>query len=129
MFNISKIKLTQQQIYLDSEEKFCIIIPTYNNASKIEDVINGVLNQTQNIIVVNDGATDNTEKIIEKFKQIVVVSYSKNKGKGFALKQGFKKALELGFNYAITIDSDGQHVASEIPEFIVAHNKNKNAIP
>lgn len=128
MFNISKIKLTQQQLYSDSGEKFCVIIPTYNNASKIEDVIKGVLKQTKNIIVVNDGSTDNTKIIIEKFKEIVIVSYSKNKGKGYAIKHGFKKALELGFNSAITIDSDGQHLASDMPEFISAYNKNKNAI-
>jgi glycosyltransferase involved in cell wall biosynthesis len=128
MFNISKIKLIDQQIYSDSEEKFCVIIPTFNNASKIEEVINGVLNHIKNIIVVNDGTTDNTEIILDKFKKIVVVSYSKNKGKGYALKQGFKKALELGYNYAITIDSDGQHSASEIPEFIKTCNNHKDAL-
>jgi glycosyltransferase involved in cell wall biosynthesis len=120
--------LSENQSYSISKEKYCVIIPTYNNASKIEAVIEDVLKETQNIIVVNDGATDDTALILEKYKTLTIISYTKNKGKGFAIKKGFKKAIELGFDYAITIDSDGQHIASEIPNFVTAHNKNKDAI-
>jgi len=42
----------------------------------------------------------------------------KNKGKGYALRQGFKRAIELGYSYAITIDSDGQHFAADLPAFL-----------
>ena len=100
------------------KKKCCIIIPTYNNATKLTDVIDSVLTYSYQIIVVNDGSTDNTSEILKKYSQIQSLEYSTNKGKGNALKIGFKKALEYGFEYAITIDSDGQHLASDIPFFI-----------
>lgn len=120
--------MTDKQAYLNPEDRYCVIIPTYNNASKIEEVIEGVLKQTPNIIVVNDGATDSTFSVLAKYQNITTISYPNNKGKGYAIKKGFKKAIELGFNYAITIDSDGQHDANEIPKFVEAHKTNKEAI-
>ncbi|MEI7596284.1 MAG: DUF2062 domain-containing protein [Bacteroidota bacterium] len=112
----------------DFGRKCCIIIPTYNNASKLADVINDVLHYSQEIIVVNDGSTDETSSILKNNHQITTVEYSPNKGKGNALQIGFKKALELGFDYAITIDSDGQHYAKDIPSFFNILDENPNAI-
>ena len=113
---------------LFKEKKCCVIIPTYNNHQTIEQVINDVLEYTDQIVVVNDGSTDNTQGIINKFNQIDVVSYPKNKGKGYALRQGFRFAWKKGYEYAITIDSDGQHFASDLPTFVDAIDKNPNAI-
>ncbi|MCD2423848.1 DUF2062 domain-containing protein [Niabella pedocola] len=96
----------------------CVMIPTYNNAGSIEQVITAVLQYTSQVIVVNDGSTDDTPAILEKFPQITLVSYLPNKGKGMALRTGFKKAIELGYRYAITIDSDGQHFAKDLPLFL-----------
>ncbi|MCH5600071.1 DUF2062 domain-containing protein [Niabella ginsengisoli] len=98
--------------------KVCVIIPTYNNALTLENVIADVLQYTNNIIVVNDGSTDDTESILKHFESITVVSYKPNAGKGMALRKGFKKAIELGHEYAVTIDSDGQHFAKDLPIFI-----------
>lgn len=98
-------------------KKVCILIPTFNNAGTLKDVITDVLRFTDNVIVVNDGSTDVTSDILLKFPQLQTISYKKNKGKGFALKTGFKKAIEEGFDYAITIDSDGQHSADDLPAF------------
>jgi len=121
--------LTDIQLYTDCwENKFCVIIPSYNNATKIEAVINEVLLQTNNVIVINDGATDNTAQLLAHYKNIKVISYPQNKGKGYAVKKGFKKAIELGYEYAITIDSDGQHCAEDISKFINACFINQNAI-
>jgi len=121
--------LTDIQLYTDCwENKFCVIIPSYNNATKIEAVINDVLLQTNNVIVINDGATDNTAQLLAHYKNIKVISYPQNKGKGYAVKKGFKKAIELGYEYAITIDSDGQHCAEDISKFINACFINQNAI-
>ncbi|HMR84465.1 MAG TPA: DUF2062 domain-containing protein [Niabella sp.] len=106
--------------------KVCVIIPTYNNAATISAVIADVLQYTGNVIVVNDGSTDHTESIIRAFQHITIVSYQPNAGKGMALRKGFKKAIELGFEYAITIDSDGQHFAKDLPVFI---NKLKESGP
>jgi len=103
-----------------SEKKICVLIPTYNNEKTLRRVIDGVLDYTGNIIVVNDGSTDSTSEILNNYLQITVVSLPENKGKGNALKIGFRKAKELGFDFAITIDSDGQHYPDDIPVFIEA---------
>ena len=114
--------------YLFNSLNTCVIIPTYNNATTIEQVIRGVLAYTNNIIVVVDGSTDNTIEILAEFKDIEVVSYSENIGKGWAIRKGFKKALELGFDYAITIDSDGQHYPDDLPVFTEALNQHPNSV-
>ncbi len=103
-----------------SEKKICVLIPTYNNEKTLRRVIDGVLDYTENIIVVNDGSTDSTPKILNLYSQITVINLPENKGKGNALKLGFRKAKELGYHYAITIDSDGQHYPDDIPVFVEA---------
>ena len=100
------------------ELKCCVIIPTYNNAGTLEDILTRTLKYTDHIIVVNDGSRDNTSDILNMNTQIQVVSYVENVGKGWALRKGFEAALESGFHYAITLDSDGQHRPEEIPTFI-----------
>ena len=110
------------------EKKCCVIIPTYNNHQTIEKVVSDVLGYTNQVIVVNDGSTDNTGDILNKISEVDVVSYPKNKGKGYALKTGFKHAWNNGYEYAITIDSDGQHFASDLPKFVEAIDENPNAI-
>lgn len=96
----------------------CVIIPTYNNPKTLSRVIEGVLCFTTDIIIVNDGSTDNTTAILESYSDLHQIHFPTNCGKGYALRQGFKKALELGFSYAITIDSDGQHFPEDIPVFV-----------
>lgn len=100
------------------QHKICIIIPTYNNSKTLQRVVDAVLQFDATTIVVNDGATDATPAILQHYPQLVIVRHPKNMGKGMALRNGFKKAIELGFHYAITIDSDGQHFASDIQVFI-----------
>ena len=96
----------------------CVIIPTYNNAATLAGVIEDVNRYCNHIIVVNDGSTDNTVDIVQSFPSVQFISYSKNVGKGWALRTAFKYAVEKGYKYAITIDSDGQHFAKDIPLFI-----------
>ena len=100
--------------------KCCVIIPTYNNCKTLRKVIEGVLVYTENVIVVNDGSTDSTSEILANFPEIQQIQLSKNQGKGNALRQGFKHADSLGYHFAITIDSDGQHFPEDIPVFIEA---------
>jgi len=98
--------------------KCCLLIPTYNNSGTLEKVINAVSEYTHDIIVVNDGSTDQTGSILSTFDYLRIVSYHPNKGKGYALRRGLAEAIAAGFDYAITIDSDGQHFAEDIPWFI-----------
>ena len=98
--------------------KVCVVIPTYNNERTLKRVIDSVLDYLPYIIIVNDGSTDQTSEILKKYAHLTQIHHPKNSGKGTALRNGFKKALELGYDYAITIDSDGQHFATDIPNFI-----------
>ena len=95
-----------------------VIMPTYNNAGTIAKVISDVKEFTADVIVVNDGSTDETRDILASINDIRVIDYPNNMGKGYALKLGLKRAYEWGYRYAITIDSDGQHYADDIPTFI-----------
>jgi glycosyltransferase involved in cell wall biosynthesis len=96
----------------------CVIIPTYNNHKTLQRVIDGVLNYTNDIIIVNDGSTDTTPQILEHYSKLIIVHQPENKGKGIALQTGFRIAKQQGYEYAITIDSDGQHFPEDIPVFI-----------
>ncbi len=96
----------------------CVIIPTYNNSLTIGKVVKDVCTFCDDVYVVNDGCTDETLQILEKFEQVKVIGYQKNKGKGYALKYGFKHAVKQGHKYAITLDSDGQHFADDLPVFL-----------
>lgn len=104
--------------YRIKDFKICVIIPTYNNDRTLKKVIDDVLAITDNLIVVNDGATDTTSKVLKEYSDITLISLPKNKGKGNALRCGFKKAEEMGYQYAITIDSDGQHFPKDISVFV-----------
>ncbi len=95
-----------------------VVIPTYNNAGTIARVISDVAAYSDNILVVNDGSTDDTARILSSFSNIRTITYEKNRGKGYVLKLALKTAAETGYNYAITIDADGQHFADDIPTFI-----------
>jgi len=100
--------------------KACVIIPTYNNHKTLQRVVDGVLRYNNDVIVVNDGSTDSTKDILSTYPQITQIHVSKNQGKGNALRVGFKKAKEMQYEYAITIDSDGQHFPDDIPVFLDA---------
>ncbi|MFB9078155.1 DUF2062 domain-containing protein [Flavobacterium procerum] len=109
--------ILSQQNLLDSTS-FCVIVPTYNNQKTLKKVLDSILDFTSNVIIVNDGSTDETGEILKQYSQLTQIHHPKNLGKGRALRNGFRKALELNFEYAITIDSDGQHFASDILGFI-----------
>ena len=96
----------------------CVLIPSYNNAGTLSKVVMDVLNYCEDVIVVNDGSTDGTSDLLEAIPGLQLIEYTPNKGKGVALRTGLKYAAGKGYQYAITIDSDGQHFAKDIPAFI-----------
>lgn len=116
---------TRRQLH---ERGICVVIPTYNNGGTIRQVISDVLGYCSDVIVVNDGSTDGTLGILSEIPEIQVVSYEKNRGKGYALKCGFRHARQLGFAYAITIDADGQFFAKDIPNFLKTNKKHPGAL-
>lgn len=104
------------------------MIPTYNNAGTIADVVRRTLAQCLDVIVVADGCTDGTLDILQGIEGITIVSYPKNAGKGTALKRGFRRALAMGFSYAITLDADGQHFPEDIPTLLQANQQHPGAL-
>ncbi len=100
--------------------KCAVVIPTYNNAGTIESVIRDVREYCSDVIVVNDGSTDSTPDIINNIEGIDYIAYTPNHGKGHALRTGLNEAYSKGFTYALTLDSDRQHHADDIPKFVEA---------
>lgn len=115
--------------FIRKRNKTCIVIPTYNNAGTVGQVIEDVQKYCKDIIVVNDGCTDDTSSILNSFGDAIdVIEYGRNKGKGYALIQGFNRAKAKGYTHVITIDADGQHFASDIPCLTKAMKDNPNGI-
>lgn len=100
------------------QKKVCVLVPTYNNGQTLKQVLRDVSEYTDQVVVVNDGSTDTTSEILKEFNHLSIINFPSNKGKGYALRMGFKKAVELGYDYAVTIDSDGQHYADDLPVFL-----------
>ncbi|MBQ4377014.1 MAG: glycosyltransferase family 2 protein [Bacteroidales bacterium] len=96
----------------------CAIIPTYNNAGTIIDVVNRTLDVLPDVIVVNDGCTDSTQHLLEELsarRPFEIIRFEYNRGKGAALRSAFALARQKGYDYAVTLDGDGQHYPEDIP--------------
>lgn len=118
----------EQQRRMLHERGICVVIPTYNNAGTIVDVVRRSKEQCDDVIVVCDGCTDDTVALLQQVDGITIVSCPHNGGKGIALKRGFQKALKEGFSYAITLDADGQHFPEDIHIFLEANIDHPEAI-
>lgn len=97
--------------------KTCVIIPTYNEAGAIAQLVGEIHKQNLEVLVVDDGSNDNTY-ILAQNCGATVLRNEINQGKGASLAKGFKYAIINGFDAAITIDGDGQHLPEDIPYFI-----------
>jgi len=95
----------------------CVIIPTYNEAKTIADLIRKIRGQDLEAVVVDDGSNDDTEKIAKE-NGATVIKNQRNQGKGASLIRGFNYALSNEFEAVITMDGDGQHETADIPYFI-----------
>jgi len=116
-------------LYNDILSKTLIVIPTYNNQSTLATVINDALKVGTQVMVVNDGATDDTSNILKSFGiKIQVLDNGENKGKGYSLRRAMAEGLKQGFDYMISMDSDGQHFADDIPSFINEIVENGDAL-
>lgn len=95
----------------------CVIIPTYNEALHIGDVVKEVKLQNCDIVVIDDGSQDKTAQIAGSCG-VVVLRNEQNQGKGASLIKGFNYCMPLGYDAVITMDGDGQHLSQDIPFFI-----------
>jgi len=103
-----------------NQNKYIIIIPTYNNPDTIKDVVKDVQNHNFDVMVIDDGSTIEIQSLFTKEEQenVYFVKHDINQGKGMAIISGTKKAKELGYTHVLSIDGDGQHLASEAQKLI-----------
>jgi glycosyltransferase involved in cell wall biosynthesis len=113
-------------------KKLSIIIPCYNEEKTIEELLNKVIdvqlpeNWKKEIIVVDDGSTDNTKNILKKYKdKVKIIFKNKNEGKGAALKEGLKNATG---DYILIQDADLEYDPNDYIKLLEPINKNEAQI-
>lgn len=94
-----------------------VCIPAYNEENRIQDVIKRCKNHSDEVIVCNDGSSDETA-LQAKLAGAKVINHKKNQGKGAALRTLFQSALETDASTIVTIDADGQFLPEEIPKLV-----------
>ncbi len=100
-----------------AKQKGCVLIPAFNEAGRIGEVVRRVREKVPFVLVVDDGSQDGT---VEEARAAgaEVVRHETNRGKGVALATGFGRARAMGFDWVITMDADGQHSPDDLPKFI-----------
>jgi len=107
--------------------RYVVVIPAYNEGATIDKVIKQTLEYCDNVIVVDDGSTDNTLSEIQK-SNVHVIKNELNQGKAASLWHGFKAALEQDIDFIITLDGDGQHSAEHFSLLIEKFQSHPNDI-
>lgn len=102
---------------IDKTNRTIILLPSYQPEETLFVLSKGLNDLGFKVLIVDDGSGENYKHIFDRCKDFsTVISYEENKGKGFALKTGFKYALDknIDVNYVITADGDGQHTIQDI---------------
>lgn len=101
---------------------YCFLIPVYNHAALLEQAIPSFLIFGIPLIIVDDGSNQENKailkKIIDRHPDIVLISNTKNSGKGWAIKQGIEYCKQHAIDFAFQVDADNQHRLATIPAFI-----------
>jgi len=97
--------------------KICVVIPVYNESRTIGSLVEEIREEGLDVLVIDDGSLDNTAQVA-KARGAHVIKNEVNKGKGISLARGFEYVLSHNFDAVITMDGDGQHLASDIANFI-----------
>jgi glycosyltransferase involved in cell wall biosynthesis len=104
----------------------CLLVPAYNEARTIGQVVSSACKIIDPVVVVDDGSQDDTAQIAQD-SGAFVIKHQVNSGKGAALRTGFQYVLDHGHDAVITMDSDGQHDVDDIPAFLEAfHTEGDN---
>lgn len=99
-------------------ERTCVVVPVYNEDATVARVLDAVRERFDGwLVVVDDGSTDETPRIVAARDDVILVRHEVNRGYGASLASGFESALALGASAIITMDCDGQHEPRHIGEF------------
>jgi glycosyltransferase involved in cell wall biosynthesis len=109
-------------VRIEGVDRIAAIIPAYQAAPSVGDVIRGTLEILPEVLVVDDGSTDGTAEVARR-AGARVISHPANLGKGAALSTGFRDLFGRGFEAVLTLDADGQHLPGEIPKLLAARNE------
>ena len=104
-----------------------VVIPCYQGARSVGDVVRGARATGLPVVVVDDGSTDDSGAVAEA-AGATVLRHPGNRGKGAALASGFAYAHKLGADAVVTMDADGQHDATEIAKLLEAHARDPRAL-
>ena len=99
--------------------RWCVLIPCLNEEAAIQSVVESVLALGAPVIVIDDGSDDRTPEIVGALP-VTLLRHEERCGKGEALRRGFREALRQGYDAVLTMDGDGQHLASDIPRIVAA---------
>lgn len=109
----------EARILMEQNCDTAVVIPAYNEASTIRDVVQRALSHVSQVIVVDDASSDGTGAELSGMP-ITLLRHEVNKGKGASLVTGFREALKRDVSAVITLDGDGQHRPEDIPKFLAA---------
>jgi Glycosyl transferase family 2/Protein of unknown function (DUF3261) len=104
-----------------------VVIPCYQGAAKVADVVRGARASGLDVVVVDDGSTDGSGAAAEA-AGATVLRHAGNRGKGAALASGFAWAKRIGADAVLTMDADGQHDPTEIGKLVAAHERAPGAL-
>ncbi len=104
-----------------------LVIPAFNEAATLRDIVQRALKHVAWIIVVDDGSRDDTPAQLAGLPITVLVNET-NLGKGRSLWRGFEVALDGGAQTLITLDADGQHAPEDIPRLLAEARRHPEAI-
>ena len=99
-----------------------VVVPAFNEAASIGQVLDGIQSHGFQVLVIDDGSTDETSVVAHQ-KNAIVLSLPLNVGVGGALRCGFRYAVENGFSAIIQCDADGQHLPSHLDDLVEATNR------
>ncbi|MEO6927234.1 MAG: glycosyltransferase family 2 protein [Rhodanobacter sp.] len=99
--------------------RWCVLIPCLNEEAAIKAVIESVIALGASVIVVDDGSEDRTAEIVATLP-VTLLRHAQRCGKGEALRHGFREAARQGYDAVLTMDGDGQHLASDVPRIVAA---------
>ncbi|MGH8212744.1 MAG: glycosyltransferase family 2 protein [Rhodanobacteraceae bacterium] len=104
---------------MNKSPRYCVLIPCLNEERAIDTLLQEVLAYCPDVIVVDDGSNDRTPEIVSKLP-VTLLRHATRRGKGEALRTGFREALVRGYDAVLTMDGDGQHAPEDIPRMVGA---------